>query len=149
MQDKQIRQTRLAGQSANEVPSSAPRPGMQARAGWPDEPKDFRQKNRLRPGRAKGGKRQKAAEDEVLAAIVDQRNGHTYYVSIIDNFKFKGIDYAVMYNYRAENYENTMPEILIMRTFRDHNEQFFSSIRDKKELDMIFDVFYNRYQESI
>lgn len=93
-------------------------------------------------------RRKKAAEDEVLAVIEDQRNGHTFYVSIIDNFRYRGTDYAVMYNYRAEEYQKTMPEIIIMRSYRDSEKQFFTSIRDKSELDAVFDVFYERFQQS-
>lgn len=141
MQDKQIRRIRVDSEEPGSIRVSGPeRPSS---APVPDK------LDRSRQIRAKSTRRRKAAEDEVLAVIVDQRNGHTYYVSIIDNFKYKGIDYAVMYNYRAEDYERTMPEILIMRAFREHNEQYFSSIRDSKELNTIFDVFYNRYQESI
>ncbi len=108
-----------------------------------------RERSRIKPQNDALQRQIKAAEDEVLAVIVDQRNGYTFYVSIIDNFRYKGIEYAVMYNYRAEDFQRSMPEILIMRTYRDAEKQYFTSIRDQKELDMIFDVFYERFQQSL
>lgn len=92
--------------------------------------------------------KKRMASDEALAVIQDQRNGQTFYISLIDNFTFKGREYTVMYNYRAEDYAKSMPEILIMRTYRDNDKQYFTSIRDKSELDMIFNIFYDRFQQS-
>ncbi len=89
------------------------------------------------------------ADDEVLAVIRDMRSGSTYYVSVIDNFQFNGVNYAVMYNYKGEDYDKIEPEILIMKSYRDRDKQFFTSVHDKKEMDTIFDVFYDRFQQSI
>lgn len=89
------------------------------------------------------------ADDEVLAVIRDMRSGSTYYVSVIDNFQFNGVNYAVMYNYKGEDYDKLVPEILIMRSYRDQDKQFFTSVHDKKEMDTIFDVFYDRFQQSM
>ncbi len=91
----------------------------------------------------------KIADDEVLGVIRDQRNGYTYYVSVIDNFQYNGVNYVVMYNYKGEDYDKIVPEILIMRSYRDHDKQYFTSIHDRKEMDIVFDVFYDRFQQSI
>lgn len=99
--------------------------------------------------RPKKQPRYQVGKDETLGVIQDQRSGQTFYISLIDNFTYKGKEYAVMYNYRAEDNVDSMPEISIMRTYRDQAKQYFTSIRDKKELDMIFDIFYDRFQQSI
>ncbi|HHU53656.1 MAG TPA: DUF1292 domain-containing protein [Clostridiaceae bacterium] len=87
--------------------------------------------------------------DEILGIIVDERSGQTFYISLIDNFIYKGKEYAVMYHYRVEDGINSMPEMIIMRSYRDKDKQYFTSIRDKHELNTIFDVFYDRFQQLV
>lgn len=106
--------------------------------------------NKSRPVSGKPAKKpKKTQDDEVLAVIRDQRNGYTYYVSVIDNFQYNGISYVVMYNYKGQDFDKVVPEILIMRSYRDRHKQYFTSIHDKKEMDLVFDVFYDRFRQSI
>lgn len=106
------------------------------------------------PGGKTSGRRreshQRRIDEEVLAILVDDRNGREYYVSMIDQFSLRGRAYTVMYNYEPDDGSRRPPEIVIMRSWRDDNgEQVFSSIRDRKELDAVFDLFFQRYAESV
>ena len=94
--------------------------------------------------------RKRSIEDDVLAVLIDERSGREYYVSMLDSFPYKGRSYSVMYNYEPDDGYRRDPEIVIMRSWRDANgEQLFSSVRDRKELDAVFEVYYSRYAESI
>ncbi|HHU04431.1 MAG: DUF1292 domain-containing protein [Saccharofermentanales bacterium] len=94
--------------------------------------------------------RRRSIEDDVLAVLIDERSGREYYVSMLDNFPYKGRAYSVMYNYEPDDGFRRDPEIIIMRSWRDDNgEQLFSSIRDRRELDAVFEVFFDRYAESL
>ena len=94
--------------------------------------------------------RKRSIEDDVLAVLIDERSGREYYVSMLDSFPYKGRSYSVMYNYEPDDGYRRDPEIVIMRSWRDDKgEQLFSSIRDRKELDAVFEVFFSRYAESI
>ena len=89
-------------------------------------------------------------DDQVLAILVDERNGREYYVSIIDVFTLDGRTYSVMYNYEPDDGTRSDPEIVIMRSWRDDSgEQAFSSITSRKELNRVFDFFFERYTDSI
>ncbi|NLJ71196.1 MAG: DUF1292 domain-containing protein [Clostridiaceae bacterium] len=87
--------------------------------------------------------------DEILGIIVEERSGQAFYISLIDNFVYKGKEYAVMYHYRVEDGIDSVPEMVIMRSYRDKDKQYFTSIRDKNELNTVFDVFYDRFQQSV
>ncbi|HHX19396.1 MAG TPA: DUF1292 domain-containing protein [Clostridiaceae bacterium] len=105
---------------------------------------------RHRKSRATGRESYDRAEDQVLAILVDERNGREYYVSIIDVFTLDGTTYSVMYNYEPDDGSRTDPEIVIMRSWRDESgEQAFSSITSRKELNRVFDFFFERYTDSI
>lgn len=107
-------------------------------------------KHKSRINKAKNQQRQvEDYPDEMLGIIVDQRSGQTYYISLIDNFTYKSREYAVMYNYRIEDGNIGVPEILIMRSYRDQDKQYFTSIRNQEELDKVFDIFYDRFQQSV
>lgn len=89
------------------------------------------------------------ANDDVLAVLVDERNGREYYVSIIDTLVVDGREYSVMYNYEPDDGTHFSPEIVIMRMYRVENgELAFSSIINKKELDEVFDHFFRRYEAA-
>ncbi len=104
----------------------------------------------FRGGHAPESESRDRAEDQVLAILVDERNGREYYVSIIDVFTLDGTTYSVMYNYEPDDGSRIDPEIVIMRSWRDENgEQAFSSITNRKELNRAFDCFFERYTDSI
>jgi uncharacterized protein YrzB (UPF0473 family) len=91
----------------------------------------------------------RAANDDVLAVIVDINNGHEYYMSFIDSFQMNGHDYVVMYNYEPDDGNHPEPEIAIMRSERHvSGEQYFKSIKNKKELNAAFEAFFRRFEES-
>ncbi len=105
---------------------------------------------RFRKSRAPARDSHDRTEDQVLAILVDERNGREYYVSIIDVFTLDGTTYSVMYNYEPDDGTRADPEIVIMRSWRDESgEQAFSSITSRKELNRVFDFFFERYTDSI
>ena len=108
-------------------------------------------RNNSRSGLKKGSVRKGSTDslsDEMLGIIVEERSGQTFYISLIDNFVYKRKEYAVMYHYRVEDGVDSVPEMIIMRSYRDKDKQYFTSIRDKDELNTVFDVFYDRFQQS-
>ncbi|NLM19677.1 MAG: DUF1292 domain-containing protein [Clostridiaceae bacterium] len=102
----------------------------------------------LRKGLVKKS-RADSLSDEILGIIVEERSGQTFYISLIDNFVYKRKEYAVMYHHRIEDGVGSLPEMIIMRSYRDKDKQYFTSIRDKNELNTIFEVFYDRFQQSV
>lgn len=88
--------------------------------------------------------------NEVLAIITDQRNGKEYYVAMMDSFIYDSREYSVMYNYEPDSAEHIDPEIVIMRTYRDtEGNQFFTSVRNRNEMNIVFEIFYERYMRSL
>jgi len=87
--------------------------------------------------------------DNDLAVIRDATNGKEYFLSIIDSFTMSGRDYIVMYNYEPDDGNHADPELVIMRTeFAKNGDQYFFSIKDKRELDAAFHLFMNRFSAS-
>lgn len=105
-------------------------------------------KNQIKNLKSQTQKNQLLA-DEILGVIVDQRNGQSYYISLIDNFTYKNQEYAVMYNYQMEKGKLGLPEMLIMRSYRADDKQYFTSINNEEEINTVFDIFYDRFQQSI
>jgi len=87
--------------------------------------------------------------DDALAVLRDASNGKEYFLSIIDSFSLSGRDYIVMYNYEPDDGNHSDPELVIMRTeYAQTGEQYFFSIKDKHELDKVFDLFMSRFSSS-
>ncbi len=87
--------------------------------------------------------------DDALAVLRDASNGKEYFLSIIDSFSMSGRDYVVMYNYEPDDGNHADPELVIMRTeFAKTGDQYFFSIKDKRELDAAFGLFINRFSSS-
>lgn len=101
-------------------------------------PKRFR--NQLDPG-APGG-----SDDEVLAILEDLDNGNEFYVSIVDSFQFAGREYVAMSSFEPRSRSTNDPEFIFMRfdTGPD-GEHMYQSIRNERELDAVFNVFFERY----
>lgn len=137
--------------------SNKARPQIESVRNNPNNPKKAPRPTQLNPGATKNktSKKEhlkqfkKAPSDEVLGVLLDQKTGNQFYVSLIDNFRYNGIDYAIMYNYQAGQMIGSKPEILIMRIYHDGKKQYFTSIRDKTELNTIFEVFYSRFEQSL
>lgn len=90
-----------------------------------------------------------SARDEALAVLVDEHSGREYYVSLVDSFDFRDQEYVVVYNYEPESIAEKSPEIVLMRAYRAKDgTRYFTSIRSKQELEMIFEVFYDRFSEQ-
>lgn len=86
----------------------------------------------------------------MLAVLADQKNGKEYYISLMDTFTFEENEYTVMYNYEPDDGNHGEPEIVIMRSYRDADgEQYFTSIRDEKELEIVFELFYERFSREM
>lgn len=91
----------------------------------------------------------RGAEEDVLAVLRDEKNGKEYYVSVIDVFEFQQREYSVMYNYRPNDGRRREPEIVCMRSYKGKNgEKYYSSIRGKRELEIVFEIFYERYRAA-
>lgn len=102
-------------------------------------------KNKAHP---KNGKKRSAgtANDDVLAVLVDERNGREYYVSMIDTLLVEGREYYVMYNYEPDDGSHFAPEVVIMRAYRGQDGDIsFASIINQEELDEVFEHFFRRY----
>ena len=90
-----------------------------------------------------------AAQEDVLAVLTDIDNGHEYYMSMIDSFQMKNREYAVMYNYEPDDGRHADPEIIILRSERHASgEQYFTSIKNRHELDAAFEWFFKRFEEA-
>jgi hypothetical protein len=91
----------------------------------------------------------RASREDVLAVLVDIDNGHEYYMSFIDSFQIKNREYLVMYNYEPDDGRHAEPEIIILRSeHHTDGEQYFRSIKNRRELEVAFDVFFRRFEES-
>ena len=91
----------------------------------------------------------RAAQEDVLAILVDIDNGHEYYMAMIDSFQLKGREYVVMYNYEPDDGSHAEPEIIILRSTRHSNgEQYFMSVKNRHELNSAFDAFFRRFEEA-
>ncbi len=91
----------------------------------------------------------RASQDDILAVIADIDSGHEYYMAFVDAFKLDGREYVVMYNYEPDDGRHADPEIIIVRSQRHvDGEQYFLSIKNRKELDAAFDMFFQRFEES-
>lgn len=109
-----------------------------------------RKRNKPPRERAVPERDRKNPRDSVLAILVDGRSGREYYVSVLDTFTIGGQAYSVLYNYEPDDGSRADPELVIMRSWKDENgEQVFSSVTSKKELDRAFDIFFERYTDSI
>ena len=87
------------------------------------------------------------SEEDMLAVLVDVYNRQEYYVSFIDSFYTMGREYTVMYKYEPDDGSHPEPEIVILRNEPGIGERVFKSIKDKRELQNAFDVFFQRFRE--
>ncbi len=107
-------------------------------------------------GRAKPAapeRRARGKEDaQDLMVLEDMDNGNEYYLYQLDSFRLYGHTYVCMASYEPETGSHTEPQLVIMRKLdsgKDDNQQYFESIRDKKELDRVFSAFYTRMEENL
>jgi hypothetical protein len=91
----------------------------------------------------------RASQENVLAVLVDSDNGHEYYMSFIDAFQLNGREYIVFYPYEPDDGYHADPELTILRSVRqEHGEQYFLSIKNRKELEAAFNHFFKRLEAS-
>lgn len=85
-------------------------------------------------------------DDVILAVLEDLDNGHEYYLSIVDSFSIYGREYVAMSSYEPDDGTHREPEFVLMRfDTGQQGEHYYQSIRNKKELELAFNVFYERY----
>ncbi len=140
---------RRQAQQQRQVQSAQRQQGLQSNA---DRPKNSQAKPQSTSAMARPKQNIKLRQkgNEVMAIITDERNGKEYYVALMDSFIYGGREYSVMYNYEPDSSEHVDPEIVIMRTYRDTNgDQYFTSVRDKTEMSIVFEIFYERYIRSM
>ena len=93
---------------------------------------------------------EKIDEDQDLLVIEDMDNGFEYFFYQLDTFSYENVEYMCLASYEPDLGYHSEPELVIMRTKFDENGlRMFQSIRDRQELEKVFDVFYDRMQESI
>ncbi|HHX37182.1 MAG TPA: DUF1292 domain-containing protein [Clostridiaceae bacterium] len=91
-----------------------------------------------------------AGEHDVVAILEDIDNGNEYYVSIVDSFEFANRSYVAMTSFEPPARYHDDPEVIIMRFDTGPNgERYYQSIRNRRELDGAFDVFFDRYIHNI
>lgn len=87
------------------------------------------------------------SEGDMLAVLVDVGSRREYYMSFIDSFYTMGREYTVMFKYEPDDGSHPEPEIVILRNEPGIGERVYKSIKDKKELQNAFDVFFERFRE--
>ena len=93
--------------------------------------------------------KQNGAKEEEVAVIVDAQSGAEYYMFQIDFFKVDKRAYTVMVPYTPDRTKQKEAEVVILRSQSAKNgDQLYIAIRDKKELEAAFDVFFKRFEES-
>ena len=107
-----------------------------------------RKTERSRRGDAPVNGFRNSVDDQVLAILVDERNGREYYVSIIDVFTLDGRTYSVMYNYEPDDGSRSDPEIVCALMERRRGEQAFHRLQAEKNSPRIY-FFFERYIDSI
>lgn len=90
------------------------------------------------------------SDDQELLVLEDLDNGNEFYLYPLDRFRMSGKAYICMASYEPETGTHAEPQFVIMRMLEsEENQQYFESIRDKKELDKVFHAFYKRMEEKI
>ena len=87
-------------------------------------------------------------ENDMLAVLVDVYSRKEYYMSFIDTFYVMGHEYTVMYKYEIDDGSHPEPEMVILRNEPGIGERVLKSIKDKRELQNAFDVFFERFREQ-
>ena len=85
-----------------------------------------------------------------LAVLEDVDNGNEYYMALVDRFQVAGRMYVAMNAYEPDDGSHRAPEFVIMRCASGANgAYFYQSIRSRKELNMAFNAFFERYVEHL
>lgn len=88
--------------------------------------------------------------DDVLAVLEDVDNGNEYYLSIVDSFTVDGREYVAMGSYEPDDGTHREPEFVLMRfDIGPQGEHYYQSIRNRKELNRVFDIFFERYVRQL
>ncbi len=93
--------------------------------------------------------RERELDDTELIVLEDVDNGNEYYLAVIDSFVVNGREYVAMSAYEPDDGTHRDPEFVIMRFARGSgNEQYYQSIRSRRELNLVFETFFDRYTAS-
>jgi len=93
--------------------------------------------------------KQNGVKDEEVAVITDMQNGAEYYMFQIDFFQIDKKSYTVMVPYEPDRSKRKEAEVVILGSqIAKNGDQLYIAIRDKKELEQAFDVFFKRFEES-
>ena len=88
--------------------------------------------------------------DEALLLLEDLDNGQEYYLAQIDQFSWQEHVYVALRAYEPDDGAHRSPEFVLMRYEETQSgEQLYQSIRDPKELQAVFNVFFERYLEQL
>ena len=89
-------------------------------------------------------------EDEVLLVLEDLDNGQEYYLAFVDRFSVRGREYVAMSAYEPDDGSHRAPEFVLMRfDTGPQGEHYYQSIRSRRELDMVFERFFERYLRNL
>ncbi len=97
---------------------------------------------------AKSRKKQRFSPDQQLLILEDVDNGHEYYMVPVDHFSLEGRTYAALYSYELDDGNHRKPELVLMRSSGGGREQYYQSIRSKKELEAAFNAFFARIEQN-
>lgn len=95
-------------------------------------------------------RRQAFPNDMELLVLEDVDNGNEYYMALVDVFSLDRREYAALNAYEPDDGSHRSPEFVIMRYAEGPSgEQYYQSIRSKKELDLAFRAFFERYMAQL
>lgn len=93
---------------------------------------------------------QRPPEGEPLLVLEDLDNRFDYYMSVVDRFPLGDRDYIVLTNYEPEDGHYRAPDFVLMRVhLGTDGQQYYESIRDQEELNIVFETFFERMRGDL
>lgn len=90
-------------------------------------------------------------EEETLAVLEDMDTGTEFYMDILETFELDGHRYVALFP-MADKRSAKTPSLVILRVIQGDGQPgqtLYESIRDRKELDRAFEVFFALYEKSL
>lgn len=89
-------------------------------------------------------------KSEPLLVIEDLDKRYDYYMSVVDRFPLGDRDYIILTSYEPDDGRHKAPDFVIMRVLLGTDgQQYYASIRDREELDLVFETFFERMRGDL